>query len=179
LGKKLFCDISILIDSSSKAGLQKLKELATKEKALYQKIKAIDIKGVEPYLNGYCRQITYVQEADQKNFAVVSVMEGRMLNGMFDGFARCFEVKQLSMHAKVGFWKPANGVSVPYGKFWWVKNGDDLCEKGVWFGVLEKYRIRLLREVRPEKFEDFKTNVTIKKVPKLPSSGFLCCSSSV
>ena len=79
--------------------------------------------------------------------------EGQMKNGLMQGFARCFEVKnsggmqnnnvnsQLSLHSKNGYWTALNDVSAPYGKFWWknISNGKDVCKKGVWFGLIDKY----------------------------------------
>ena len=109
------------------------------------------------------------------------------------GFARCFEVKNstgmqtntvnssLGLHVKTGYWTALNGVSVPYGKFQWkdLGSGKDVCPLGIWFGLQDKYQIRMVNHVTPIKFEDFQDNVKVKKVPKLPGGGiFACCCGS-
>ena len=116
-------------------------------------MQSIPFNEIKEYLSGFARLINYRHDVENKNFYVTNMWEGQMKNGLMEGFARCFEVKnsdgmqnnnvnsQLSLHIKNGYWTALNGVSAPYGKFWWknVSNGKDVCQKGIWFGLKDKY----------------------------------------
>ena len=81
-------------------------------------------------MNGFARVVYYQKvEHPKKNICVTSIMEGRMKNGYFDGFARQFEAQGEShidngsndkvvavSSCKVGFWSPLRVYSSEKGK---------------------------------------------------------------
>jgi hypothetical protein len=131
----------------------KWQENFSRDISLKQNMNSISFNEIKEYLSGFARVINYRHDIENKNFYVTSMLEGQMKNGLMQGYATCFEVKnsggmqnnnvnsQLSLHIKNGFWTALKEVSVPHGKFWWknLSNGKEICAPGIWFGLQDKY----------------------------------------
>ena len=64
---------------------------------------------ISQYLNGVARIITYTLDGGKKS--IKSIMEGEMVEGLFNGFARKLYISQenkkdlLNTNCQVGYWK--------------------------------------------------------------------------
>lgn len=72
------------------------------------------------------RIIYYRKFQTSDNYYLTDIMEGEMVKGVFDGYARCFEVRfnkckmsAVVVSCKVGFWKTHEGCLIPNGKWAW------------------------------------------------------------
>ena len=80
-----------------------------------------------PELTGIARMITYKLNGDKKE--MISIIEGEMVKGMIDGFARNLFVSRDNVtHCQVGYWKPLPDQArlVPYGKWTWFTTKDNI-----------------------------------------------------
>jgi hypothetical protein len=91
------------------------------------------------------REIKYKQTGE-----IIEITEGYMQEGVYIGFSRVVEISMNKLWVKSGYWKTEKDVLIPHGKFQWHQitiNGQikTICPPGIYTGVQEGYRVRLLR----------------------------------
>ena len=135
---------------------------------------------MKPNLTGFVREVRYLE-----NRKVISVIEGTLSQGEYQGFARVMDLQSPNqIHIKTGFWRTLNGVMAPLGKFQWDRVSADgsvhtVCSPSIYSSVIEGSKIRLLR-CQGEPFQDFRHNILPQSVPQVKGKGLfsLCCASA-
>ena len=132
--------------------------------------KCIEASKIEKYLTGIARIIYYKKYATNENYFLTDIIEGELVKGVVDGYARCIEIRnnkckmsKVIISCKVGFWKQKDGHLMPHGKWcWFITNSHGETKikapDGIYSGHLDNRNRQVLHKYHSAAINDFCRN---------------------